>query len=143
VLRYLAGTVHLGLLFRKGTDLTLTAYVDSDYATDATDRRSITGYVTRLGEATITAHREKQPIIALSSTEAEYIAVTSVGKEIVFLRQLLVDMGYEQTGPTVVHEDNKGCFHLSENEMYHQRTKHVDIRYHWIREQIAQGKFKL
>jgi hypothetical protein len=52
-------------------------------------------------------------------------------------------MGYEQTGPTVVHEDNKGCFHLSENEMYHQRTKHIDIRYHWIREQIAQGKFKL
>lgn len=144
VLRYLAGTVQLGLLFRKGSNMTLTAYVDSDYATDESDKRkSVTGFVTQFGKATISAHREKQQVTALSSTEAEYIAVTAVGKEIVFLRQLLEDMGYEQIGPTMVHEDNKGCYHLSENEMYHPRTKHIDIRYHWIRDQIQQGKFKL
>jgi hypothetical protein len=143
VLRHLAGTIHLGLLFRHRTEIKLTAYVDSDWATDSHDRKSITGYVTQVRDGTISARREKQEIIALSSTEAEYVAATSVGKEILFLRQILADLGYDQSEQTPVGEDNSFCIKLSENEMYHRRSKHIDIKYHWIRAQVAEGKFKL
>jgi hypothetical protein len=143
VLRYLAGTVDLGLLFRAGQDIVLSAYVDSDYATDPTDRKSISGYVTKVAGSTVAARREKQEIVALSSTEAELIAATTAGKQILYLRQILKDMGYEQAGPTTLFEDNTGCINISENPVQHRRTKHIDVRYLWLRQGVENGDFKL
>ena len=77
--------------------------------------------------------------MAKSATEAEYYALSGTTDEVVFIRNLLSELGFVQEGPTPVSEDNKGAVDLSGNPMYHKRTKHIDIRYHSIREMVANG----
>jgi hypothetical protein len=84
-----------------------------------------------------------QPTVALSSTESEYIAVSAAVQEAIFLRRLLDDLGFPQRSPTVIYEDNQGCLYLSENSGVQQRTKHIDIRYHFIREHVESEEIKL
>jgi hypothetical protein len=75
-----------------------------------------------------------QPTVAQSTTEAEYIAASAAAREGVYLRHLLSDLGFEQQEPTIVYEDNTGAIALAENPVHHSRTKHIDIRFHYIRE---------
>ena len=84
-----------------------------------------------------------QPTVALSSAEAEYMAACAAVQEAIHLRLLMRDLGFEQKGATVIYEDNQGCIALSENPMFHKRTKHIDIRYHFIRERVASGEVVL
>jgi hypothetical protein len=81
--------------------------------------------------------------VALSSTEAEYYALGAGGQETVYLRRLLSGLGYAQEMPTIIMEDNQGCIALSENPVHHRRTKHIDIKFHYIRELIARGEIQL
>jgi hypothetical protein len=81
--------------------------------------------------------------VALSSSEAEYMALAAAVQECVHLRQLLADLGYPQKGATVIYEDNQGCIALARNPVFHKRTKHIDIRYHFIRERILDGTIDL
>mmetsp|Transcript_37541 Transcript_37541/g.86747 ORF Transcript_37541/g.86747 Transcript_37541/m.86747 type:complete len:1656 (+) Transcript_37541:523-5490(+) len=143
VLRYLAGTIDLGLMFKANVDLDFTAFVDADYANCTDTRKSISGFVTQVGGSTVSARREKQSVVTLSSTEAEYVAVTSVAKEVIALRQLLADIGFPQSSATPVGEDNVSCIALSKNDIVHRRTKHVDIKFHWIRDLVKDGVIKL
>ena len=83
---------------------------------------------------------KKQATVALSSTEAEYMALTDGVKEALWLRKLLLEIGIGVKGATVIHEDNTGCIALAKNPEFHQRTKHIDVRYHMVREQVE--KFK-
>lgn len=147
VLQYLRSTRSLGLLFRFITDDQhpgLAAYVDSDYAMDVERRYSTTGYVVLYNAVPVSWHSGLQPIIALSSTEAEYIALAECCRELVYLRQLLHDLQDPTVSrPTKIFEDNQGCIHLAKNPVHHKRTKHIDVRYHFIRSKQDSGEISI
>lgn len=140
ILRYLKGTKDIGLVYGESAHgITLKGFADADWATDKDTRRSVTGYVFELGGAAITWNSKLQPTVALSTSEAEYMAACAATQEAIHLRRLLGDLGFPQEGPTVILEDNMGCICMSENPVMHRRTKHIDIKFHFIREAIERG----
>ena len=143
VLRYVKGTLNLGLTCKKTTYFNLIGYSDSDWAGDKMDRKSITGYVFLLAGCAITWKAKKQQTVALSSTEAEYMALGDAVKELLWLKQLLNHVGLKFKSPPIIFEDNEGCKLLSNHPVHHQRTKHIDIRHHFVRNHIDNGIFKL
>lgn len=149
VLRYLQGTKELGLVYEagdisRGSKPSIVGYSDSDWAGDHDTRRSTTGYLFMLNNGGAVSWSSKlQPTVALSSAEAEYMAVCAAVQEAIHLRQLISDLGYMQDQPTVIFEDNQGCIAMSANPVFHKRTKHIDIRYHFIRERITSGDVEL
>lgn len=146
VLRYLKGTANKGLTFRRSTEnLGIKAYSDADWAADASDRRSTTGYCVSLSEnsALVSWKTKKQPTVALSTCEAEYMALASTVQECLYLEHLLGEMdGYNYT-QTVIHEDNQGTIALARNPVNRKRCKHIDIKYHFIRSTVNEGKVNL
>ena len=147
VLRYLRGTKGRELCFRRNDSekLGLLAYSDADWAADTTDRRSTTGYCVSLSRnsSLISWKTRKQPTVALSTCEAEYMALASTIQECIYLEQLLEGIdGYEYT-ETTVYEDNQGTIALAKNPVSRQRCKHVDIKYHFIRSTVNDGKVTL
>ncbi|CAG7639035.1 unnamed protein product [Allacma fusca] len=134
ILRYLKGTADMGITYHCSGDMELTAYTDSDYAGDKVTRKSTSGFVVMLNSSIITWSSQKQPCVSLSSTEAEYIALTSGAREIVWLRSFLEEMGYPQKGPTSILVDNQSAIRLTKNPEMHARTKHIDVRFHYVRE---------
>jgi hypothetical protein len=146
VLRYLQGTKTLGVRFSGGlTDInkTLTGYSDSDWGGDPDTRRSTTAYLFQFGGGPISWSSRLQPTVALSSAEAEYMAVCAATQESTYLRQLLEELGYPQVSATKIFEDNQGCIALARNPVLHKRTKHIEIRYHFIRERIESKQVQL
>ena len=142
-LRYLQRTKDLGLVYRGGCT-TLVGYVDADWAGNAVDRRSYTGYAFSLGGAAISWEARKQRTVALSSTEAEYMALSDGAKEAIYLRRLL--NGITQCvsrEPVVVYNDNQGSHKLARNPVFHSRTKHIDVRHHFVREALEDGHIEL
>jgi hypothetical protein len=107
------------------------------YCTDT--RRSTSGYVTSLGLGAISWSARKQELVTTSTCEAEYVAMANVTKEVLWLRQLLSEIGYPQSAPTPVLADNQGAIILSEDQSNHNRTKHIDIKYHFTREHALLG----
>ncbi|KAH8356655.1 hypothetical protein KR084_002352 [Drosophila pseudotakahashii] len=143
VMRYLAGTVTNKLSYCAG-DLPLVGYVDADWAGDASHRRSYTGFVFLMAGGPISWKSEKQDSVALSSTEAEYMALSSAVKEALHLRRLIIEIGCgREDTPTIIYGDNLSAQNLAKNPVYHARSKHIDIRYHFVREVIQQGDVKL
>jgi ribonuclease HI len=136
IMRYLKGTKNYSLKYeRDGNDV--HAYTDADWAGDSDNRRSTTGYVFRLGNGAISWNSRRQPTVALSSTEAEYMALTEAAKEAIWLKKLLSKLGYYSLkNPFHIFSDNQGAIDLGRNPIHHSRTKHIDIRHHFIREQI-------
>jgi hypothetical protein len=146
VLRYLQGTKTLGIQFSGGKNdqnTILTGYSDSDWGGDTDTRRSTTAYLFKFGEGPISWSSRLQPTVALSSAEAEYMAASAAVQEATYLRQLLMDFGYPQSTATKIYEDNQGCIALARNPVLHKRTKHIEIRYHFIREKIESGEINL
>jgi transposase InsO family protein len=139
VIRYLKQTVNMQLKLCKDDNLKLIGYVDADWAGDKTDRKSTSGYLFQLGKATISWTSKKQESVALSSTEAEYIAAATASQEMIWLRQLLSDLQVPIIGPTVMYEDNQGCIKLACNEKSSARTKHIDVRHHHLRDLQARN----
>ena len=135
VMRYLQGTLGLKLQL-GGAHVTLHGYCDADWAGDEADRRSTTGYVFMLGVGAISWNSKRQPTIALSTTEAEYMAMSACTKEAIWLRQLLADVGLVQEGSTHILCDNQGAIALAKNPTHHSRTKHIDVQHHFIRERV-------
>ena len=111
-------------------------YQDSDWAGDKDTRRSTSGFNFTLANALVSWRSKLQTSVALSSTEAEYMACCFSTREAVWLRRLLTDLNSEPTSPTVLHEDNSGCVSLAGNWRADQRTKHIDVQYHFVREQM-------
>lgn len=134
IIKYVKGTTAHGLEF-SGSDVRLSAYSDSDYAADEDERKSVSGYVTFIGNCAVTWSSRKQRIVAQSTAEAEYIALAHCTREVLFIRQLLSELGYEQE-ETSIFEDNQACIAIAENPTQHSRTKHIDVRYHFIREHV-------
>ena len=147
VLRYIKQTVKHQLFFGKSKDgIKLEGFSDSDWASSS-DRRSTTGYCFRLSEnsALVSWKTRKQPTIALSSCEAEYMALTAAAQEAISLKMILKDLQPEDDNqqPTLIYGDNQGSLDLAQNPVQHQRSKHIDIKYHFIREKCANGDIKL
>lgn len=139
--KYLKGTEDWGLVFDstnpKATE-GLVGYTDANWARDH-DRRSTGGFIFLLFGTAISWSAKRQATVALSSCEAEYIAESEAAKEAIWLRRLLGNFGY--TGPRIVmiKGDNKGALALAKNPTAHARSKHIDIRYHFEREKVAEG----
>jgi len=121
------------------TNEPLHGFSDADWGGNKIDRRSFTGYVYLLGDAAMSWKSQKQRVVALSSTEAEYVSMTEAVKEGVYLRSILEELDLPHMTDITLFVDNRGAECLASNHMYHQRTKHIDIRYHFIREAVAKG----
>ena len=136
-LKYLKGSKNYGLKFMKSKETNLIGYCDSDWG-GSNDRRSMSGYCFKFGDSgsLISWKCKKQSTVALSTCEAEYIALTYAIQEASFLGQLLSDMLCVDVKPVHLYVDNQGAIELAKNPVYHQRTKHIDIRYHFIRSKV-------
>lgn len=143
VLRYIAGTSEFGLWYSSTASYNLVGFSDSDWASSVDDRKSTSGYAFNLGSAAISWRSKKQDVVALSSSEAEYIAVTSAVCQALWLRRLLVDIEHKQTSATSIFCDNKATIAMTKNPSFHSRTKHIDIRYHYVRSLAANGEVEL
>ena len=136
VLRYLKQTRDLSLTYVKNTPEAIIGYSDADWAGDVKDRRSTSGNVFLLGGAAITWASKKQSSVALSTVEAEYMSLSVATHEAIWLRQLQEELGMKDAGPTLIYEDNQGAISMAKNPVFHKRTKHIQIRYHFVREAV-------
>ena len=143
VVHYLQGTLHYGLDYRQGDGVRLAGYTDSDWAGCASDRKSTSGCCFGLGSTVVSWFSWKQKPIALSSSEAEYIAASQASCEAIWLRKMLVGLFGQRLRPTVIYCDNQSCIKLTENPVFHNRSKHIEIRYHFIRDCVQKGAVKL
>jgi len=139
ILRYVKGTTNYCLRFERGAS-ELKGFCDADWGGCLDSRRSTSGYVFLLGGGAVSWKSKRQESVALSSTEAEYMAACLAAKEAVWLRRLLEEMGVQFTTSTTIFTDNQSSLKLMENPVLHERTKHVDIRYHFTRDTISTGQ---
>ena len=141
ILRYIKGTMDYGLVYSKGSgNYLLSGYSDSDLAGNVEDRRSTGGVVFYLNESLITWVSQKQRCVALSSCEAEFMAATAAACQGVWLQNLLRQITDMEHDPVVIYIDNKSAIDLAKNPVFHGRSKHIDIRYHFIRECVDRGE---
>ncbi|GJX30031.1 retrovirus-related pol polyprotein from transposon TNT 1-94 [Tanacetum coccineum] len=138
IFRYLNGTINMGLWYSKDTDMSLTAYADADHAGCQDTRRSTSGSAQFLGDKLVSWSSKKQKSTAISSTEAEYIALSGCCSQILWMRSQLTDYGF-QFNKIPLYCDNKSAIALCYNNVQHSRAKHIDIRYHFIKEQVENG----
>jgi len=143
VLRYLKGTVGYGLRYTSKNRLKLQGYTYSNWAGSAVDRKSTSGCCFSIGSTMISWICRKQTSVALSTVEAEYIVASTASREAVWLRKLLADILDRELETTMIHCDNQRCIKLSENPVFHDRSKHVEIKYHYIRDIVQRGAVKL
>jgi len=142
VCRYLAGSAHYELVYDGVSNKGLLAYCDSDYAGCTDTRRSITGFFVKLANGVVSWQSHAQKTVALSSTEAEYMALSDCSRQIVWIQSLLGELGFTHT-QTPIYGDNQGSMFIGSNPVQDRRTKHIDIRYHFIREKIVEGKVEV
>jgi ribonuclease HI len=125
------------LYFGKG-DIKVQGYVDADSAGEVDHRTSTTGYIFTVGTTAVSWMSRLQKIVAISTTEAEYVAVTEAGKELIWLKGLLTELGFIQKHNSL-YSDSKSAIHLAKNYTFHSRTKHIDLCYHFIRSLLEDG----
>ena len=144
LLRYIKGTLDYGLKFQSvdGED-DLYGYSDANWAGDIDDRRSVSGYVFKVAGSTVSWCSKKQGTVAKSTIEAEYVSLSNATQELIWMRRLLSDVGYKIETPTTMYEDNQGAIEIAKNPRFHNRTKHIDIKFHFIRERIASNELKV
>jgi hypothetical protein len=144
LLRYVAGTLDYGCAYTRGKEnLELTGYSDSDHAGDINDRKSTTGVIFFLGRSPVSWQSQKQRVVAISSCEAEYMAATTAACQGIWLARLLGEMLNEKPVKPKLLVDNKSAISLSKNPVFHERSKHIDIRYHFIRECVELGSIDI
>lgn len=143
ILRYLRGTLDLGLSLHASADTDIVAYSDADWAGCPDTRRSTSGYCVYLGPSLISWSSKRQPTVSRSSAEAEYRAVANAVAECSWLRQLLQELSCPVDKATVVYCDNVSAVYLSANPVHHRRTKHIELDIHFVREQVALGRIRV
>jgi hypothetical protein len=143
ILRYLQGTISHGLVIPRSAPTQLTVYTDADWAGCPDTRRSTSGYAVFLGSSLVSWSSKRQPTVSRSSAEAEYRAVANGVAEATWLQQLLQELRHPLQSATLVYCDNVSAVYLSTNPVQHQRTKHVEIDLHFVRERVAIGAVRV
>ena len=150
LLRYIKGTLNFGLKYSASESNEenedgdeLYGYSDANWAGDVDSRRSTSGYVFKVGNCTVSWCSKKQASVTKSTTEAEYVALSQATQEAIWMRQLLSDIGCKSEQPTTLYEDNQGAIEISKNARFHNRTKHIDVRFHFIREKVVSKEVKV
>ena len=143
IMRYLKGTTRYGLLYRESDFKECVGYSDADWAGDVNDYRSTSGYIFQFGGAAVSWKSRKQTSVALSTAEAEYMALSGATQEVSWMRQLLLDLKYGPITPTLIYEDNQSSICMAKNPLFHGRTKHIGIRYHFVREQVKKKNVEI
>src|SRR3981189_3041588 len=142
VIRYLKGT-RTHKLYLSGPSLTLSGFTDSNWAACVDTRRSISGYCFSLGSGLVSWAAHKQKTVSLSTCEAEYVATCESSKEAVWLRALLLGIGFEQKAPTCIQADNQAAIILTGDPSVHSRTKHIDIKVVYIRDCVVNKSIQM
>lgn len=150
VLKYLKGTKSIGILYRK-SNKPLQSFVDSDFANNVQDRKSFYGYVFTVAGGPLSWECQKQRTVALSSTEAEYIGICEAAKESLYLRSLCCEIFGRVSAckflkldkPIIIFNDNQSALKLSESQVFHKRTKHIHVKYHFIRDKVQSNEIEL
>lgn len=142
IFRYLKGTIDYALTYARGESNQAIGYSDASYAMNE-DRKSTSGYVFLMNGTAITWRSKKQPIVTTSSMEAEFIALASATKEALWIRKLENELLNETNVPTVIMEDNQACIRFSRDYVHSDRSKHIDVRYYFIRERIERNEVKM
>ncbi|KAH9744520.1 retrovirus-related pol polyprotein from transposon RE1 [Citrus sinensis] len=137
ILRYLKGTLHLGLQFYSHGVQSLDCFSDADWASDKDDRRSIAGYCVFLGSNLVSWCSKKQAVVSRSSTESEYRALALAASEVLWMKSLLTELGVSLISTPVIWCDNQSAAALTSNPKFHARTKHIELDVHFLREKVA------
>ncbi|KAF7112693.1 hypothetical protein RHSIM_RhsimUnG0203300 [Rhododendron simsii] len=144
ILRYVNGTVNDGFFYTSTQDFNLVGYSDSDWGRDLDERKSITGFAFFLGDTAFTWSSKKQAIVTLSSCETDmYVAATSAVCHGIWIRNMLNHLEISQENPTEIYIDNRSAIALAKNPIFHERSKHIDTRYHFIREHVKNKEVEL
>lgn len=138
ILRYIHGTLNLGLQIRRSNSMLVSAFSDADWAGDIDDRRSTGGFAVFLGPNLISWTARKQATVSRSSTEAEYKALANATAEMMWIQKLLAELKVPHSQVARLWCDNIGATYLSQNPVFHARTKHIEIDFHFVRERVAQ-----
>ncbi|KAJ9555727.1 hypothetical protein OSB04_010341 [Centaurea solstitialis] len=142
IFRYVKGTVNLGLWYPKGSGYELTGYTDADHGGCKLDRKSTTGHIQFLGDKLVSWASKKQNCVSLSTAEAEYVAAASCCSQIIWMRTQLRDYGFK-FDKIPIYFDSKSAIAISCNPVQHTKTKHIDIRYHFIKDHVEKGTIEL
>jgi len=140
ILRYIKGIVYFGLFYGYSNSFELISYNDSDWAEDMNDRKSIASFVFHMGDTIFTWSSTKQPIVTLSTCEAEYIVTTTYVYLFIWLRRLLKEL---RMSHKKLYVDNSSTIALVKNLVFHERSKHIDIRFHYLQDCITNKKVEV
>ncbi len=137
IFRYLSRTLNLEITFTAASENELLSYTNSDFAGLIDGRKSKSGYIFMMSGGPLSHQSKLQNTVALSSTEAEYMATTEAEKEELWVAPFLACLGFRlPSQPVDLRADNKGAISLTENSEFHRKTKHIEVRWHWIREKV-------
>lgn len=139
VVRYLKGTPGQGILLRADSDLSLQGWCDSDWAACPISRRSVTGWLIFLGHSPISWKTKKQHTISRSSAEAEYRSMAAITCELKWLKGLLLSLGVHHPKAIKLFCDSQSALHIAKNPIFHERTKHIEVDCHFVRDAITDG----
>eukprot|EP00253_Pinus_taeda_P030903 PITA_30903 len=137
VLRYLRGTSQCGLWYKQTEGVKLQGFTDADWARSPSDQKSTSRGIFNLGSVAVSWYSRKQRSVALNSTEAEYMAASQATCEAIWMQKILVGLFDQRIDPTMIYCDNQSCIKLSENPVFHDRSKHIDIQYHHLRDYVV------
>jgi hypothetical protein len=144
VFKYLAGTKDLALCYGPGQDGTsLQLFSDADYAGDVDSAHSTSGHTVFIGQSLVNWSSRRQPVVAKSTTEAEYIAANEAGSDGVWFRNFMSELGFPQLGATPLWLDNQSAIRVGKNPEHHSRMRHLLPKFHWLREQVEDKVFSL
>lgn len=136
--RYITGSLSQGILLRADSDLSVTAFCDSDWNTCPLTRRSVSAYIVQLGHSPISWKTKKQKTVSMSSAEAEYRSMAFTLKELKWIKQLLAAFGVRHDQPMRLFCDSKSAIYIAANPVFHERTKHVESDCHFVRDAVIE-----
>jgi len=143
IIRYLKGTYNYGLTYSKSDQRSCAGYSDADWAGDIDDRKSTSGYCFQFNGSLISWRSQKQPCVALSTAEAEYVALAAATQESLWLRQLFSDLKIKHESAMIIYEDNQSAICIAKNPKDHSKTKHIDIKFHFVRDHVENKNITL
>lgn len=144
VIKYLLKTKDQSLVLgSQNSTAPLIAFTDANWAENRTDRKSTSGFLCKAFNSSISWSSKRQDIVAISTTESEFYALAETVREIKWLKALLFDFGIQICDSIPIHIDSQSCMKMIENEKFSNRTKHIDVRYHFAKEEISKGLIKL